>query len=415
MKWSKSAGVLLALNLALLAGIAYLIVQLRRPLAPASEAAAVSPTAAPLPAVPVQTPPPAQTNRFHWAQLESEDYRTYIARLRSIGCPEQTIRDIIIADIEKLLAPRAQAIVPYRPNLQYWQPEEQELWHSYDPREWQRQQRELDYEKRAVVRELLGVDLVGERLRQQGREDYYSRRLSYLPESKRAEVRAILDKYSDEELALREKEWEEGESLTPEDRAQLRRLRQERQAELARVLSPAELQQYELWLSYTASKVREATYGMEATEEEFLKIYRLRKPFDDQWNPEEVDLSDPAVRTRHQQARAELETQIRQSLGEARYALYQRGQDPDFRALNSVVARYKLPASVVNDVYAYKKLVQEARQALASNPALTPEEQQQALQEIASETEHAVKEALGERAFNYLLRRGHGQWIKSGP
>src|SRR5689334_5146891 len=46
------------------------------------------------------------TNDFRWAQLESEDYRAYVARLRSIGCPEQTIRDIIIADLDKVLAPK---------------------------------------------------------------------------------------------------------------------------------------------------------------------------------------------------------------------------------------------------------------------------------------------------------------------
>src|SRR3954467_12150137 len=49
------------------------------------------------------------TNAFQWAQLESEDYRTYIARLRAIGCPEQTIHDILIADLDKVLAPRVQA------------------------------------------------------------------------------------------------------------------------------------------------------------------------------------------------------------------------------------------------------------------------------------------------------------------
>jgi hypothetical protein len=36
---------------------------------------------------------------FHWRQLESTDYPTYIANLRAIGCPELTIRDIIIADV----------------------------------------------------------------------------------------------------------------------------------------------------------------------------------------------------------------------------------------------------------------------------------------------------------------------------
>ena len=36
---------------------------------------------------------------FSWREVESDDYPTYIANLRDIGCPEQTIRDIIIADV----------------------------------------------------------------------------------------------------------------------------------------------------------------------------------------------------------------------------------------------------------------------------------------------------------------------------
>jgi hypothetical protein len=43
---------------------------------------------------------------FQWAQLESTDYRAYIANLRNIGCPERTIRDIITADIDSLYASR---------------------------------------------------------------------------------------------------------------------------------------------------------------------------------------------------------------------------------------------------------------------------------------------------------------------
>jgi hypothetical protein len=39
-----------------------------------------------------------------WSQLESSDYRTYVANLRSIGCPEQTLRDIITADVGSLFA-----------------------------------------------------------------------------------------------------------------------------------------------------------------------------------------------------------------------------------------------------------------------------------------------------------------------
>src|SRR5438132_1272972 len=41
---------------------------------------------------------------FSWREVESPDYPTYITNLREIGCPEQTIRDIIIADVNGLYA-----------------------------------------------------------------------------------------------------------------------------------------------------------------------------------------------------------------------------------------------------------------------------------------------------------------------
>src|ERR1051326_4732822 len=38
---------------------------------------------------------------FDWLALESSDYRRYIANLRAAGCPEQTIRDLIITDLDR--------------------------------------------------------------------------------------------------------------------------------------------------------------------------------------------------------------------------------------------------------------------------------------------------------------------------
>lgn len=43
---------------------------------------------------------------FQWSQIESTDYRTYIANLRGIGCPEQTIRDIITTDVDSVFVQR---------------------------------------------------------------------------------------------------------------------------------------------------------------------------------------------------------------------------------------------------------------------------------------------------------------------
>ena len=45
------------------------------------------------------TAQPGPAPAFQWSQLEAGDYPTYIARLRTVGCPEETIRDLITADV----------------------------------------------------------------------------------------------------------------------------------------------------------------------------------------------------------------------------------------------------------------------------------------------------------------------------
>ena len=53
---------------------------------------------------------PEKQRKFQWNQLESPDYRTYIANLKAIGCPKQTLRDIIVADLDSLYAPRREQL-----------------------------------------------------------------------------------------------------------------------------------------------------------------------------------------------------------------------------------------------------------------------------------------------------------------
>ena len=47
---------------------------------------------------------------FSWSQIESPDYRTYVANLRRIGCPDQTIEDIIRADVHALYCQKRSAL-----------------------------------------------------------------------------------------------------------------------------------------------------------------------------------------------------------------------------------------------------------------------------------------------------------------
>lgn len=405
MKSSKLIGVLVAANLAL-AGWAYYTLKQRPQAVPVVETAQEAETPEPVPQF--QAPEPQimmVTNQLTWDQLESEDYKTYIDRLRSIGCPEQTIRDIIIADLDKLLAPQFHAIYGRKQDPKYWQSEEEELANNHDHRDWARQERELDRKKRDIIKELTGVDLVRERLKQRGYTDFYERRLAFLPEDKRDSVRAILEKYDDAEKAIRDRELEDGEAITDAERTRLRRIREERSQQLDTALTPDEKQWYELWMSPSANAVRYSLYGMEATEQEFLTVYQLRRSFDEQWNPDELDWNNDYSVAHYQQARTDLESQIRQQLGDDRYVQYKRGSDPDYHNLNAAVSRYKLPRTKADEAYDVKLTVQQMQAQIRADNSLSPSQQNEAATALDEEGEAILRQLLGNAAFRFYRQR----------
>src|SRR5579871_316351 len=115
------------------------------------------------PADPATTPAP--TPAFHWRQIESEDYKKYVANLREAGCPERTIRDIILADIQKLYQPRIAAIVP-KPPEKYWERKSR-----FGPVH--RQTKEQRQERAAILEEMqqLAKSLLGDDVYEKHGED----------------------------------------------------------------------------------------------------------------------------------------------------------------------------------------------------------------------------------------------------
>jgi len=353
------------------------------------------------------------TNDFRWAQLESEDYRTYIARLRSIGCPEQTIRDIIIADLDKVLAPKVASASGHRQNLKYWQPEEEELANDWDPREVAQKMQNIDREKREIIQELVGADLVRERLKQRGIQDYYERRLSFLPEEKQTQVRRVLEKYDEQERSLRDKEIEDEDALTPQDKAALQKLNAQREAEVAGLLSPEERQQYNLWMSPAANAARHSLYGMNATEQDFQAIYAARKQLDERWGQQDPDSMDAQTRQQFELAKSQADAQLKAQLGDEKFRQYKRGEDDDYHRLSATLTRLKLPHQKADELYDMKQALAEARQLAATNGSLTAEQRNNLLRTLNEETERAARQVLGEKGFNSLVRSGSAQWLQN--
>src|ERR1043166_5144332 len=97
--------VLIWISLSLNVAMAAVLLSRPRGVNPKPETPAPSPPASD-PARLYKTNVVVRRQNFTWNEIESPDYSTYIAKLRSIGCPEATIRDIIVADVNQHFARR---------------------------------------------------------------------------------------------------------------------------------------------------------------------------------------------------------------------------------------------------------------------------------------------------------------------
>lgn len=352
------------------------------------------------------------SRQMSWAHLESTNYFVYVANLRAFGVPEETLRDIVVADVHKLYAQRRAALRAQAPQPAYWHTAS--AWRAAKnlPPELQGQIDALYQEERELLRQLLGTDPDRElaRFADETQADW-DWKLGYLPAEKRGAVAAVLQRYAQLEEEIRRRA---GDLLLDEDQRQLRQLAQAREAELAQMLSPEELEEYQLRHSPVADKLRHQLDGFNPTEEEFRTLFKLYKTLDDQMGDELAStnaMPTEAHARALEQAKAALEEEIKQALGPARYAEYQRVQDESYRTLLQLAARFDLAPELPARVYEMKQTAEKQRQAVLANANLTDEQRQAALQAIAAETKRSVAELLGERAWT-AYGQVAGQWIQ---
>ena len=59
--------------------------------------------------VPQSSPSAVAAQAFHWRQIDSADFPTFVSNLRSIGCPESIIRDILKGELTEIYAEKEKA------------------------------------------------------------------------------------------------------------------------------------------------------------------------------------------------------------------------------------------------------------------------------------------------------------------
>jgi hypothetical protein len=322
-------------------------------------------------------PPP-----FLWSQIESADYRQYIANLRAVGCPEEVIRDIIAADVNQAFVPRFTAI---------WKPQVREYWRKSKPEqpspEQEKQLMALSKDKTAILQELLGVHLEEQQMINTIHLQVYGneQNLLFLPADRReAALQALAD--ADFETKSAEVHAHAGYSNEVD-----RDLFNEALQTLAKVLTPAELEEFRLRSSPTANALRNEVQYFNCTPEEFRQLVDSRE------HASEKNLGDPLNRT----AASE---EVRKLLGDERAKEFERVTDMFYINTRRAVEEQGAPLESVEQAWQVTRDVRAAAVLVVKNSNLSAEERTRQTQALMQPAEARLIELLGSKAAFGVIR-----------
>ncbi len=342
------------------------------------------------------------TKQITWELVESADYKEYIANLRSIGCPEETIRDIIIADVNKLYDKKKKEV--------RGEPKKFEYWKSGNPfvaamdTGLMNKLKALDEEKNAVLRALGITPDAKTELTQAMVVNPFEMMMDFLPDDKKARVVKIM---SDMQSKMMEA------SKDGADTEAMGKAMQDMETALKGVLTPQEYLDYQLRFSMTANMLRNQVAGFDPNEEEFMRVFKLREAFDSEYSPMTRGNESDDQRKSREAAEKRLKEDIKASLGPERYADYERAQDWSFQQIYRAAKKADLDTAEAVKVYDMKKAAEQATTEVRNNKDLTQEQRNQALQGIQQQTESSVKAVLGEKGWDQYNRGNNTYWIKN--
>jgi hypothetical protein len=373
------------------------------PIAPAAE------TNAPL------APPPSVDAAFHWSELAADDLKVYRDNLRAVGCPEATVRDIILAEINERFRQKRKTLLADA---------QQRFW-SVAARgekaletEWEEPLKKLDEERTQLIAAVLGEDHEDEQNARTSQTKRLEREYAWLPEDKRAQLVALGVRYQQQVDDYWKVIREHGPDYRPTE-AESQRIGQMQKAfEAARkeLLGPEASAEFQLRASNTANWAAQLD-GFDVTEAEWRAVGRLRLQYDEALKsvPEhEMTLEDPerqraAARTRNELHDA-LESTIHSTLGDARYEEYQLARNHDLQQTRRITERYGLPESVARETYQVQRAAAAEADQVRKSPDLSAEARLAQLAAIRKETERTLAETLGGKVFS-TYQEYHGDWL----
>ena len=337
--------------------------------------------------------PTFTAKKFSWQDVETDPYRTYIESLRAVGCPDDKIRTIVVADVNELFDKRRlQEAV--RHDIQWWRPEAQNL---AIVNVLQERGRALEEQRAALIAKLLGEEAATQEK---------SDTLLWSSVQLTGPVLGALapDVHNEvQDICARSMErhqnyfWTRVNEGQPMNQVEMAKLREQTRSDLRKILNDDQVEEFVLRLSHNASRLREELRGFEPTPDEFRKIFRAIDPLEHQM---QLEYGGPEAMSEKQRERfdGQRNEAIREALSPERYQAFLLTKDPLYRQAQMVALQYGAPPKAVLPLYKMTKLNESKRQQIINDANLTQEQKTEALNAMNVEQQRHIQRIVTENA-----------------
>lgn len=322
------------------------------------------------------------------------------AQLAAAGCPPEVMKALAVLRAVDALRDATQKFdTRLSPGAKYWQPPVS----VYSPdtaRELRlgilRATSDLDH---ALV-SVYGQDQ-SEMFPLFGSDDY-----AFLSPEKRERLRQIKRDYAELEAEL-EAAIKNNVRL-PGDREQLTLLRQEKERDIAALLTPEDREQIELRTSQSAKRAQERFGRVLETEEDYKKVYALQRAFDDRFYSGGVE---PTREWKESRAQAEnaLHDEIFALLSPPQLAALRQLHDHDREAAVDLAHRLALPVTTTDEVLALRDRTATFSAQVNADPSLSGTQRETRFQELAATSRAELVRLLGSQGARAYIE--HTDWL----
>lgn len=319
--------------------------------------------------------------------------------LRSLGLPEDVVRNVVRATVAKRFLDIQKKFMT-QANGAYWRTTGNGFNFPAMTKEQRNQLREANRDAMKEFDEVMGPDP----------NDPSVSRFAFLPAEKATKARELDRDYSDLRMQILAET--EGFRL-PADDEKLAFLEKEQRKDLAALLSPEELEAFDMRNSSTANRLRSQLHDLDISESEYKAIYSVQKAFDDKFSNRSGPTDSPSSRDLAQaraQAQQDLNAQLKATLGDDRFNAYLRSQNNEYRTLEAAAKRFNIPQTTVDQLFSARDQILANAQRISSDVNLNPDQQRQALAALAEQTRTQVRTSLGPDVADTYLKNNM-RWL----